>query len=54
MVKIITVPPLVGTSTNVGRIAPSPGIYGSRVAGTPPINAVKVRGKRAPKGRGTI
>ena len=54
MVKIITIPPLPGTSTNVGRIASSTGVYGKRISGTPDVRAVKVRGKRAPKGRGTI
>jgi hypothetical protein len=30
----------------VDKIAPSTGPYGKRVAGSPPINAVKIRGRR--------
>lgn len=52
--RIISVPPLVNTRTNVGRLAPSTGVYGKRIGGTPDIRAVKVRGKRAPRGKGTI
>lgn len=49
-----TIPPMTGTFTNVSRIASSTGIYGPHVGGQPIAYAVKVRGKRLPKGRGSI
>jgi hypothetical protein len=53
-VKRYSKPPMNGTVTNVSRIAPSTGIYGVKLTGPTPINAVKVRGSRVPKGRGPI
>jgi hypothetical protein len=54
-VKIISVPPLVNTSTNVSRSTPSTGIYGKKVGGSAPSSiAVKRRGPRVRRGRGTI
>jgi hypothetical protein len=49
-----TIPAMTGTFTNVSRIASSTGIYGLRISGSPDVRAVKVRGKRVPKGRGSI
>ena len=49
-----TIPAMTGTFTNVGRIASSTGVYGPLISGSRPYGAVKVRGKRVPKGRGSI
>lgn len=43
--RIIFTPPNYGKTT-VGKIAPSTGIYGKRVSGTPTQTAVRIRGRR--------